>query len=296
MNGDKRVFRYDTTGKWFKGNTHIHTTASDGGKGMAETAALYAGAGYDFLFCTDHWISSDVSAVSNGAPLLWLDGAELNGKDRNGSDYHIVCLGRVRGLTAGMDLADAMALAREQKALLILAHPHWCGNSLEDALRWNFDGVEIYNHVCRWLNGKNCGLVYWDAMMKQNPGTLAISSDDAHLRPEHPLWNGGWIVVNCARLTREGITEAIRRGNYYSSCGPQITSLKMEGNALRAVTSPVRFVRIVGPGILGKRVAAPEGELITEASVELPCEWKYVYLEIEDAAGQRAWSNNLFVA
>ncbi len=25
-------FRYDTSGSWFKGNTHIHTPASDGGK------------------------------------------------------------------------------------------------------------------------------------------------------------------------------------------------------------------------------------------------------------------------
>ena len=34
-------FRYDVSGRWLKGNTHIHTTASDGGKSLAELTALF---------------------------------------------------------------------------------------------------------------------------------------------------------------------------------------------------------------------------------------------------------------
>ena len=44
-----RHFRYDTSGRWYKGNTHIHTTRSDGGMTFAEVTQLYAGAGFDFL-------------------------------------------------------------------------------------------------------------------------------------------------------------------------------------------------------------------------------------------------------
>ena len=55
-----KAFRYDTSKKWFKGNTHLHSTASDGGLGFSEIAELYAGAGYDFLFATDHNIISNL--------------------------------------------------------------------------------------------------------------------------------------------------------------------------------------------------------------------------------------------
>ena len=175
-------FRYDTNGKWFKGNTHIHSTASDGGKSFTEIAAMYAKAGYDFLFRTDHWVTSDVSKDADPYPLLWLDGIELHGKDHTGSSYHVVCLGRVTDVTQQGGLVAALQAARSQGAFIVLAHPHWMGNTLEDALRWGFDGVEIYNHVCRWLNGKGDGSVYWDAMLRHNGDTVGLAVDDAHLR------------------------------------------------------------------------------------------------------------------
>jgi hypothetical protein len=56
------TFRYDTTKRWLKGNTHIHSNASDAGRSFGEIATIYAGGGYDFLFRTDHWVGSDVAA------------------------------------------------------------------------------------------------------------------------------------------------------------------------------------------------------------------------------------------
>jgi len=37
------------------------------------------------------------------------------------------------------------------------------------------------------------------------------------------------------------------------------------------------------------------GELIQDLTIPAPEEWPFVYFEIEDAAGRRAWTNNLFV-
>jgi len=287
-------FRYDTSGQWFKGNTHLHSTASDGGTPFAELAQMYASAGYHFLYRTDHWVCSDSSADSTPYPLLWLDGIELDGQDDTGTSYHVVCLGFVQGLHRDNGFQNALESARKQGALLVLAHPHWCGNSLEDALRWKFDGVEIYNHVCRWLNGKSGGLVHWDAMLKENPGTLALAVDDAHLRPEHPGWNGGWIMVNAGSCTRENVTNAIRAGNYYSSCGPELKSIEWNGSELHASASPIQFARLVGPGPSGIQAGSFDGRLLTEVSLPVPLEWDYAYLEVEDSLGRRAWTNTLF--
>jgi len=291
-------FRYETAGPWYKGNLHIHSTASDGGKTFAELEDMYAGAGYDFLFRTDHWVASDVAAEGSEPEddeLLWMDGIELDGPDGTGANFHVVCLGRFTGLGREMGLEAGMAAVREQGGLTILAHPHWCGNSFDDALRHDFDGVEVYNHVCRWLNGKGDGGAYWSAMLDRRPGTLAMAVDDAHLRPEHPGWNGGWVMVNAPARTREAIAAAIRAGNYYCSRGPEFRAIgpTADGAGVTLVTSPVRFIRLVGPTWCGQRIGSFGRRTFTKATFEIPPDWAWAYLEIEDSAGRRAWTNTL---
>ena len=287
-------FRYDTAERWWKGNTHIHSTVSDGGKTFAEIDRLYAGVGYDFLFATDHRVPGRVEQTMKAAALLWLNGIELDGRDRTGAAYHVVCLGTVTGITSETPFITALKKARNQNAILILAHPFFTGNTLEDTTRWKFDGVEIYNHVCRWLNGKSDGLVHWDAALRQKPDTLAFAVDDAHLRPEHPGWNGGWIMVNAKTRSKVSILRAIRSGNFYSSCGPEFHSIALTGKNVVMTTSPVRFVRLVGPGMRGERLGSFAGKEMRKASFVIPADWKHLYLEIEDRQGRRAWTNTLF--
>jgi hypothetical protein len=288
-------FRYREGGIWYKGNTHIHSTVSDGGKSFAELAAMYAAEGYDFLFRTDHMVPSDVEVDDVDYPLLWLDGIEIHGEDETGAFFHVACLGRFPSITEDTPFPEALRAAREAGGLLILAHPYWTGNSLEDALRWEFDGVEAYNNVCEWLNGKGHGGVHWHAMLAAGQSPLGIAADDAHLRPEHPTWNGGWIVAQAPELTRGAIFSAIRAGRFYSSQGPSFESIALEGDEVVLRTSPVRFVRLVGPGWLGQRVGALGGDPITEIRMPCPTDWDYVYAEIEDENHRRAWTNTLFV-
>ena len=288
-------FRYKLDGNWYKGNTHIHSTISDGGKTFAELAQMYAGAGYHFLFRTDHWFASQTDLDDNAYPLLWLDGIELDGPDDTGAWMHIACLGVFKGISFEMGVTQAMRAVRAQGGLLILAHPHWMGNTFEDALRWQFDGVEVYNHVCQWMNGKGYGGVYWNAMLQHNPNTLAFAVDDAHLVPSHPGWNGGWVMVNAPQCTSEAIFSAIRAGNYYSTCGPEFYDIQCDGSRVSLRCSPVPFIRLVGPRHLGQRIGSFDGTLFESAEFDLPQDWPYAYLELEDDHGRHAWTNTLMV-
>ncbi len=289
-----QVFRYDTSGTWFKGNTHLHTVMSDGGKTYAEVAQMYADRGYKFLFATDHHVATHFGPEMKDAPVLWLDGVEIGGRDEKGCNYHVVCLGTLSGIERKMPLSESLKLARAQGAFTILAHPSWCGNTFQEAIDGNFDGVEIYNHVCHWLNGKSDGKAHWNAMLEVRPNTLAFCSDDAHIKPEHPGFDGGWIVVNARELSREAIMTAIRAGNYYSSCGPDFKSITCDGEKLHLQTSPIQFVRLVGPDSAGLRRGSFDGQTFTEISLDIPRKWSYVYVEIEDIHGRRAWTNTLF--
>lgn len=286
------TFRYGNEGVWLKGNTHIHSTASDGGKKVEELARMYSSEGYDFLFITDHW----KPYMGNGKtdfPLLVLDGVELDGKDAEGAFFHIVCLGTLKGMRSEMGLEAGLKAAREQGAVIILAHPHWTGNTPEEGLRLGVHGVEVYNHVCAWLNGKENGGWHWDRMLETDPSVVGLAVDDAHIRPEHPGWNGGWIHVQTAAKSQAAILEAIRKGRFYSSLGPRFHSLSLEGNTVHLRCSPVRFVRLVGWRWKGMRIAASGGADIIEASFEIPADYPYARLEIEDAHGARAWTNTL---
>jgi len=289
------TFRYDTNAFWYKGNTHIHSVASDGGKTLDQLADLYGTAGYHFLFRTDHWISSDAANGKQDYPVLWLDGVELDGRDRSGAIYHVVCLGTFQPLNANMGLVWAMEEVRAQGGLLILAHPHWMGNSFDDALRHGFHGVEVYNNVCNWLNGKGYSGPYWSHMLDKNPRVLGIASDDAHITSEHPVWNGGWIMVNAPDLTRESIMQAVHAGNFYSSCGPEIHSIEYDGANVRITCSPVKFARLAGPACDGMRQGASDDDMLTEIEFPVDHSWSYAYVEIEDANGRKAWTNNLFI-
>ena len=287
--------RYSTTGNWYKGNTHIHSTASDGAKTFSEIAELYAGDNYDFLFRTDHWVPSDTNADKETYPLLWIDGIEIDGLDEAGRFFHVVCLGKLEGLNREMGFEAGLKAAKEQGAITILAHPHWSGNSLKDCIDKECDGIEIYNHVCHFLNGKSDGMVHWDAALMHNPMTLAIASDDAHFGDEHSGSNGGWIVVNAEECKPKAIMAAISEGNYYSSCGPEIHSIAVDGDQLKVETSPVRYAWLVGQGPYGLRKVSSISEPIESMTFPIPNDWEYAYLEIEDMEGKKAWTNNLFI-
>ncbi len=292
-----KTFRYQTDHTWYKGNTHLHSTASDGGKTFAELAAMYAEVGYDFLFRTDHWVASNAEQDTVSYPLVWLDGIELDGHDYQGSYYHVVCLGTFTGAAFDRQrgFVHAMEAARAQGGLLILAHPYWTGNTPDDARRWGFHGVEIYNHVCRWLNGKGDSRAHWTAMLESQPNTLAFAVDDAHIRPEHPGWNGGWIMVNAPAGDRQSLEDAIRAGNFYATCGPDFDTITYHEHEVMITTSPIRFARLVGPASSGARIGTFDGPLLNEAVFEIPANWPYAYLEIEDDQGRRAWTNPLFI-
>ncbi|NLF24318.1 MAG: CehA/McbA family metallohydrolase [Deltaproteobacteria bacterium] len=294
----EQLFRYETSGLWLKGNVHMHSTASDGGKSVSELAELYGEAGYDFLCLTDHWVAGRTDLGGSTGPLI-LGGVELHGYDRQGFFYHVVCIGDFEGIAVGMDFEEALKTARSQGGILILAHPHWTGNTYEQAKRHGFDGVEIYNAIAHWMNGKCCGLGYWDAMLEDFPDVSGFAVDDTHLRSDGQIWKSGWVWVNVKERTPAAIIAALRKGNFCASTGPQILSLEVNAEKLHVRSTAVKFARIVGEkyagrSILPNEILSDKQDAFTEFELTLPEEYDYLRLEIEDAHGGRAWTNTLF--
>lgn len=288
-------FRYDCSGKWFKGNLHMHTTRSDGGLTLQEAASFYADAGYDFVCITDHMVPFVAGEHDDKRPLLVLDGVEIHGEDDRGVLFHAVCIGNVRGINVDMSFMEALEKARAQECFLIWAHPHWSSNLVADGLRHGFDGIEVCNYMSQIGQGKGIGSFHWDLILeKHDPDFLAFAVDDAHFFPGIPAEPGAWVMVNAPELSREAIMAAIRAGNFYSSTGPSFTSIAIEkGNRLVVETSPIVHARLIGPRELAKWRNALGKEPMTDTHFRIPADWSYARLEIEDAFGKTAWTNPL---
>ena len=94
--------------------------------------------------------------------------------------------------------------------------------------------------------------------------------------------------------TDELVLDAIRVGRFYSTQGPEIRSIAIEGDRLLVETSAVSFMRLVGAGSQGDRIGSFDGVEITSGEFALPRSFDYVRLDIEDKYGRRAWTNPLF--
>jgi hypothetical protein len=254
-------------------------------------AAKYANAGYDFVAITDHR-KTFLNGNGSSKPLLVLEGVEWDGFDEHGISHHVLAIGKSLKIPEAANLIEALEIARDQNALLIWAHPHWSGNTAVEGLRHRFDGIEIYNHSSQCEIGKGYATMHWDAILERHSDFLGFAVDDSHFRPSEPWWGGGWVMVNAPECTKEPIFESLSKGNFYSTQGPLFKTIKHKGKQVRIETSPISFARLVGQRNLGKWHYVPE--VCTANEFEIPADWAYARLEIEDPNGKRAWTNALF--
>jgi hypothetical protein len=287
-------YRNDGSGKWFKGNMHMHTNRSDGSLSVVEAAAYYAERGYDFIAITDHRSPFITAEFHEKLPIIVLDGIELDGQDDDGSFYHVLCIGGVSGITKDMPLMQAVQKAKSEGSFLIWAHPPWSGNSVVEGMRHGFHGVEVYNHTTEMTIGKGLGAFHWDSVLEQKRDMVGLATDDNHFVQGAPPQVGGWIMVNATELSPEAIMASIRSGNFYSSTGPEFKSLYVEqGDRVVAETSPIVHARLIGPITHWKWRATTDNRTMTQFHFRIPEEWPFARLEIEDVAGKKAWSNAL---
>ena len=285
-------------GQWYRGNTHSHSTESDGKLPMAERFAAFREAGYDFLVLTDHRKVNDVSAYSDDS-FLAISGSEVHPDNPYGGvTYHIVAI-NIHERVNCVELHPNAVIAdiKQQGGEAVLCHPYWSGHTIMDYLPLSgYFAIEVYNDTCMGI-GKGFAESAWDDLLDRAGPVFGIASDDAH-GTEHDCFHG-WVMVKAPELTIDSVMNAFRTGAFYSTLGPEIIDLDLvdDGDQQKKVTvqcSPAQSIVFKGPCSRGQRIVAPEGELLTEAEYALPSGTKYARVEITDEKGKKAWSNPFF--
>ncbi len=297
-----RVGPFGQPGRWFKGNLHIHSTRSDGRLTPEEVIDWHRERGYHFLALTDHEVLSEPRTVDDG--FVTLGGIELEAIDPGSGLYHLVGLGLEREL--GLEqlwrkvipIQETADHLRAAGARVFVAHPYWSGQRSQDLMDLaSCFGLEVYNGACEADTGKEYSLVHWDDLLAAGRRWWGLAADDAHWRNGDNDAGRGWVWVKAATLSQGAILESLEQGFFYASSGPQIHDLVWEPaeRTVHVRCDPSTAIDFTGNGKYCRRVTAPPGETLTEASYELRKRQTYVRISCRDTDGHWAWSNPIFV-
>jgi predicted metal-dependent phosphoesterase TrpH len=279
-------------GVWLKGNTHTHTTRSDGHVEPEERLAQYRDAGYDFLALTDHLKIFDAKENPYD-DMVVINALEFHPQhpNSNSGDWHFIALdveSDAEKVSTEISAQVQVNKFKKQGAYIVLCHPYWCGFTREQMqLIKGVDAIEVYNYVCEVLTGKGDSSSEYDSLLLDGDRPHSIASDDCHSK-EHVF--GGWIVVKAKDKSKDGIMDALRRGAYYSSCGPEIKNIEFKDGELHVECSPVNKISIISKAQRGVQLRADEGKTLESGSIELKKLNSFVRIQIEDSEGRRAWS------
>lgn len=286
--------------KYFKTNLHTHTNISDGKFSPEEVKALYKSRGYHAVAFTDHEVCIAHPEL-NDPDFLALTAYELATNDTRDMSlpkayrrtYHLNFLSknpdnrwqvyehaRAWGnalnyedqlVTDGFehreysveDMNDIIARANEHGFLVTYNHPVWSQQDYADYSRlkglW---ATEVFNNEC-YRQGYNDDQdkVLQDLICLGNR-VFPVAADDFHsLTSEYDIAQG-WVMVGAKELRYDAMIEALEKGDFYASTGPDFLSLILQDNIVSITCSPVRSIDIVASCRYSKRFA---GEDLTEA-------------------------------
>ena len=142
-------------GRFWRGNLHAHSSASDGALAPAAIRDLYRSVGYDFLAITDHFLDvfgfplTDVSA-DDGPDFVTVRSAELHaGRIEAGERWHMLGIGLPADFLPTSDTETGPGLAARALAtgaFVAAAHPAWYGATpAEIGSLGPIHAVEVWN-------------------------------------------------------------------------------------------------------------------------------------------------------
>jgi hypothetical protein len=301
---------FTAPGRFFRGNLHTHSNLSDGCLEPAEVCRRYKAEGYDFIALTDHFIGQYGYPIADtlrhrDEDFTTLLGAELHsGAMQNGELWHILAVGLpadfapghapgfhpVEGQETGPEIA---ARARDAGAFVAVAHPQWSGMTLDDARSIEAaHAVEIYNHGCAAGCDRADGFHTADLLLSEGRRLSLIATDDAHFtEPDH---FGGWVMVKAEENDPALLLDALKRGDFYSSQGPEIAGVAIEDGEVVVTSSSVSAVIVQGHG---SAATATHGQSMTRAAVPMArfAASPWIRVTVVDKAGRRAWTNPIWL-
>lgn len=312
--GSDGVFEaaYAGAGTWYKGNTHTHTTESDGDSPPEYVARWYKDHGYDFLVLSDHNVFTDPAKLAGLADstFLLIPGEEVT-SGFEGAAVHVNGLnlpGLVEARRAESLVATIQAnvdAVREVEGVPHINHPNflWSFGTEELAQIERDRLLEIWNGhptVHNEGGGGTPGLEeIWDILLTGGKRIYGIAVDDAHhfqgeFAPDRANPGRGWVAIRAAALEPLALMRALEAGSFYASTGPELADLIVTEERMEVRIAPKGDFRYTTTFIGARGVVLHEtGE--NPAVYTLQGGEAYVRARVRDSMGYEAWVQPVFV-
>ncbi len=302
-----RQAAFENVKKHLKGALHCHTTRSDGQDDPKDVILNFKAHGYDFAALTDHR-RYNYENYAPEAGITIIPGMELdfNYTGEGHHCHHIVTIGPVKmdgnllehdetfdraWSEKSEDCQECLDEMHKRGNMTFYAHPDWSGVTAEeiDAIEGNF-AMEVWNSGCALTDSLDTNAPYWDDVLIRGKRIYGVATDDAHSSNQYCR---GWAMVN-AENNVASILEALKRGAFYSSCGPEIYDFRVDDDGkVRIECSPVKEIQFRCLRYPYRSFKAAGDDTITAAEVNAYPHF-YVRATVVDSQGRRAWTNPIF--
>ncbi len=299
------------SGSWYKGNTHAHTTRSDGDSSPEYVAAWYRDHGYDFLVLSDHNVFTDPTEVDipTDPDFLLIPGEEVTSSFEEASVHvnglnipHVVEARTAESLVA--TIQENVNAIREVEGVPHINHPNfrWSFGAAELAQIENDRLLEIWNGHPTVHNEGGSGALsleeIWDVLLTGGKRIYGIAVDDAHhfqgeFSKERANPGRGWIAIRATGLDPDLLMTALEAGHFYASTGVVLADVSVRPDRLTITIEQDRdfgfhttFVGAEGR-VLGTTTENP-------ATYVLNGDPTYVRAIVRNSRGDQAWTQPLF--
>ncbi len=211
-----------------KGDTHLHSTGSDGNMTPEELAFAAEREGLDFLFVTDHNNYAHNYQLRSTAHVTMIPGVEW-------THYkgHMGMLGRKRPFRSFLSnsLEETRRIvegARKDGAFAVLNHP-FCPNC---GWKWGmdqveFDGVEVWNGGLMPGANEAC-LKWWDEALKEGKRIPITGGSDFHKYEPGRMPASPCTCVYSMSDSPEDILDGLKKGHSFLTISPEGPMMETE--------------------------------------------------------------------
>lgn len=252
--------------RYYKTALHVHTDVSDGFWSPAELKACFMEAGFSCVAFSDHNLIVDHSYL-NEPDFLALTAYEMTLRDDNPNGWysknlHINVtakrpdhlwqaakppklfknspqyLDKVEIVDKDCDFTmesinEFVAESNKHGFLCTYNHPDSRTVGDEDMVLTGFWGIEVFNHDAYHCGNPAYNDEKFQRMLLRGENVFPIISDDCHSKRS---FRGSGLWVGAKELTYESMIEALEKGDFYSTNGPQIHSLVLDDEGFLHVT------------------------------------------------------------
>ena len=269
--------------KWFRGNTHAHTTRCGHADSEPEVVAKwYLDHGYHFLCLSEHNQFIDPKTVKlpddRRKDFILVPGEEITGQHvhMTGLNMERIVNHLIKGPNGKVIQAFTDA-TRELGGTPIINHPNfqWALKTSDIRPARNCYLFELWNAHPGVNSAGNAEHIsteqMWDELLTDGMVMYGVSSDDTHhlkvidRNKSNP--GRGWVMVQAKELTPNAIATAMDRGDFYATSGVMLKTAERGPKGSRIVVDEDATARYADdPMVIGEIL--PAGSAPTGYQIE----------------------------